>query len=132
MGRPRKRFIGRLFSHGLHCVIGPHPHFYTVSMTFDLTNSDDRQMDFTFADPDAAETMGRSLMRYAHKARTQNTELEYKRFLNNGGETDVHTEHCCARHGCCYGNEDCPVARGDKPQHVPCEGCQEELESLED
>lgn len=133
MGRPRKRFVGRLFSHGLYCVIGPHPHFYSVSMVFDLTNSDDRQMDFQFATPDEAERMGRSLMVYAAKARAQNITLEYKRFLGNGGEADVHTEHCCSRHGCKYGEEvSCPVARGDKAQHFPCEQCQEELEGLED
>jgi acetyltransferase-like isoleucine patch superfamily enzyme len=132
MGRPRKRFIGHLVSHGMHCVIGPHPHYYTVTMTFDVTNSDDRQMDFAFRNPEHAERVGASLMVYAHKARIQNIELEYKRFLHNGGRTDVHTEHCCSHHGCKYGEEErCPVTNGNKPQHGSCDQCQDELEHLE-
>lgn len=37
---------------------------------------------------------------------------------------DVHTEHCCAKHGCKYGQPECPVANGQKPQSFPCEDCQ--------
>ena len=39
---------------------------------------------------------------------------------------DVHTEHCCYRHGCKYGKDDCPVEMGDKEQSFPCEQCDEE------
>lgn len=37
---------------------------------------------------------------------------------------DVHTEHCCAQHGCKYSDSDCPVASGNKPQSYPCESCE--------
>jgi C4-type Zn-finger protein len=36
---------------------------------------------------------------------------------------DVHTEHCCAIHGCKYGNEDCTVYSGGKAQSYVCETC---------
>lgn len=36
---------------------------------------------------------------------------------------DVHTEHCCIYHGCKYGDYDCVVWRGYKPQSYPCETC---------
>lgn len=35
----------------------------------------------------------------------------------------VHTEHCCSKHGCKYGDEDCPVFTGRKSQSSPCELC---------
>lgn len=38
---------------------------------------------------------------------------------------DVHTEHCCAKHGCKYSHNDCPVVTGQKPQSFPCEDCRE-------
>jgi len=37
--------------------------------------------------------------------------------------TDVHTEHCCARHGCKYSSEDCTVTTGKAAQSYPCEYC---------
>ena len=40
---------------------------------------------------------------------------------------DVHTEHCCYRHGCKYGKDDCSVETGDKQQSYPCEQCSEEV-----
>lgn len=47
---------------------------------------------------------------------------------------DVHTEHCCAEHGCKYGHDDCPVETGRKSQSHPCEMCefvrQDEIEAL--
>ena len=30
----------------------------------------------------------------------------------------VHTEHCCAKHGCKYMDDDCPVADGTKTAHL--------------
>lgn len=44
---------------------------------------------------------------------------------------DVHTEHCCARHGCKYGDENCTVASGLKQQSYPCESCDFERESVQ-
>ncbi len=36
---------------------------------------------------------------------------------------DVHTEHCCKRHGCKYMDPDCTVYHGDKDQSYDCESC---------
>jgi hypothetical protein len=41
---------------------------------------------------------------------------------------DVHTEHCCAEHGCKYGENACTVKSGDKKQSFPCEICDDEKE----
>jgi hypothetical protein len=35
----------------------------------------------------------------------------------------VHSTHCCALHGCKYGDDDCPVANKTKQQHYLCETC---------
>lgn len=51
---------------------------------------------------------------------------------------DVHTEHCCSRHGCKYGKDDeCTVMLGIAPPSYPCEFCDDpeekriaELETL--
>ena len=42
-------------------------------------------------------------------------------------EINVHTEHCCHKHGCKYADEDCPVATGAQQQSFPCESCGDEL-----
>lgn len=41
---------------------------------------------------------------------------------------DVHTEHCCVRHSCKYGEDDfyCTVKTGKKRQSFVCEDCEEE------
>jgi len=44
----------------------------------------------------------------------------------------VHTEHCCSKHGCKYGHENCPVTNGDKKQSFPCEECGFESEGYYD
>lgn len=36
---------------------------------------------------------------------------------------DVHTEHCCGKHGCKYGYETCTVSTGLAKQSFPCESC---------
>lgn len=38
-------------------------------------------------------------------------------------QAGVHAAHCCSRHGCKYGNAECPVARGAVKQDYPCEAC---------
>jgi hypothetical protein len=43
-------------------------------------------------------------------------------------EKDVHIEHCCARHGCNYGDDECPVWTCVKLQSYPCEVCDFEME----
>lgn len=35
----------------------------------------------------------------------------------------VHAAHCCAKHGCKYGNDECPVQAGNVKQEHPCEYC---------
>lgn len=35
----------------------------------------------------------------------------------------VHRTHCCKKHGCKYGDEDCPVVTGKIKQDYPCEDC---------
>jgi hypothetical protein len=38
----------------------------------------------------------------------------------------VHQTHCCAKHGCKYGEVDCPVVAGIIKQSYPCESCDNE------
>jgi hypothetical protein len=38
-------------------------------------------------------------------------------------ERDVHTDHCCLKHGCKYSDKDCTVRLGKKKQSYPCETC---------
>lgn len=35
----------------------------------------------------------------------------------------THITHCCVRHGCAYGNSDCPVFAGEDLQQYACENC---------
>jgi len=44
----------------------------------------------------------------------------------NHEESGVHAHHCCKRHGCKYGNDDCPVAYGNLDQEYPCEDCRDD------
>lgn len=41
-------------------------------------------------------------------------------------EIGVHLAHCCKRHGCKYGDKDCPVAFGDAEQLYLCDACVED------
>lgn len=45
---------------------------------------------------------------------------------------DVHTEHCCALHGCKYNNAYCTVTMAKAAQSYPCEGCLDEWDELYD
>lgn len=40
----------------------------------------------------------------------------------------VHKSHCCKKHGCKYGDNDCPVELGEVIQDHPCESCSREQE----
>ena len=40
--------------------------------------------------------------------------------IPDDGKKDVHTEHCCARCGCKYGDDDCPVVLRKKRQSRKC------------
>lgn len=44
----------------------------------------------------------------------------------NKRDKGVHIAHCCLLHGCKYGNEDCPVEKGEVEQAYLCENCGEE------
>jgi hypothetical protein len=37
--------------------------------------------------------------------------------------TGTHVTHCCDKHGCKYGDADCPVVRQTHKQQYPCETC---------
>jgi hypothetical protein len=41
-------------------------------------------------------------------------------------KTGVHRTHCCSRHGCKYGEDNCPVVTGEVIQEYPCEYCEED------
>ena len=45
-------------------------------------------------------------------------------------DTDVHTEHCCAEHGCKYSDKDCSVVTKQLKQSYPCEACVEREDHL--
>lgn len=45
-------------------------------------------------------------------------------------EKDVHTEHCCLKHGCKYCDKNCTVTTKQKLQSFPCEACGDEAKSL--
>ena len=40
---------------------------------------------------------------------------------------NVHTEHCCLKHGCKYRDANCPVELGIQEQSHPCEDCSYDL-----
>lgn len=42
-------------------------------------------------------------------------------------KSDVHTSHCCEKHGCKYGAKDCPVTTKVSVQEYLCEECESEL-----
>jgi hypothetical protein len=48
-------------------------------------------------------------------------------------KSNKHTTHCCAFHGCKYGDADCPVIKGIQIQERLCEECfcEEEYEPIE-
>lgn len=48
--------------------------------------------------------------------------LKEQKRLSTLGEKDVHTEHCCTRCGCKYGDEDCSVLLGKQKQTYSCDG----------
>lgn len=53
----------------------------------------------------------------------------------NPAQYPVHKSHCCVRHGCKYGDEDCPVVCGKIKQLYGCESCdiqEEENSELEE
>ena len=43
----------------------------------------------------------------------------------------VHQSHCCKKHGCKYGEENCPVANGSVKQDTPCERCGTDDEDID-
>lgn len=51
---------------------------------------------------------------------------------NPGANLGVHASHCCVRHGCKYGDLDCPIVGGAVSQEYPCEYCTMDEEEHED
>lgn len=49
-------------------------------------------------------------------------------------EVGTHVTHCCKRHGCKYGDSDCPVARGEleSENRLQCETCWDAVTELRD
>lgn len=43
--------------------------------------------------------------------------------MNEEINKKVHQAHCCAIHGCKYGEEDCPVVTKEVDQFYICESC---------
>lgn len=41
----------------------------------------------------------------------------------NQNQDDVHAGHCCAQHGCKYGDPDCPVFNHRVEQKYSCDSC---------
>lgn len=54
------------------------------------------------------------------------TATEPVKFASFGQETNVHTGHCCVKHGCKYSDPQCPVENKKLLQEYPCEWCKEE------
>ncbi len=46
-------------------------------------------------------------------------------------DADIHTDHCCLKHGCKYGDRKCTVVSGEKKQIGPCEICGRETDKDE-
>jgi hypothetical protein len=76
------------------------------------------------------------IFRRAHEAEAEVKRLREKlgiadlgiaEFTAGATETkNFHTEHCCQKHGCKYGYDDCPVVTGQQKQSFPCESCVDE------
>ena len=50
--------------------------------------------------------------------------------LENKDRWGVHESHCCPKHGCKYGDEECPVVLGLTQKHNEhCEMCEDEKEN---
>jgi hypothetical protein len=41
----------------------------------------------------------------------------------------VHSTHCCKKHGCKYGDDNCPVVSGIEKAKYMCEDCENGLQS---
>ena len=55
----------------------------------------------------------------------ERTEIFVERRENGMARDNVgtHVSHCCAQHGCKYGDEDCPVVAKTHEQTQACESC---------
>lgn len=131
MGRILKRWTGRITSHGIHLLTGTRTTSYGVNIAVELDREEGRLVDLLYSDPEDAEYFGHRLVHTALTARMHNIRYAAGRFKNSGGQTDVHTEHCCDQHGCKYGADEtgeCTVVNGSKPQSYICEQCDHELD----
>lgn len=131
MGRMLKRWAGRIASHGIHLITGSHDPYYGVHISIELEREEGRYVEVVYEDAEDAEYFGHRLVHTALTSRMHNIRYAAARFKNSGGQTDVHTEHCCDKHGCKYGADEtgeCTVVNGSKPQSYICEQCDHELD----
>jgi hypothetical protein len=59
-----------------------------------------------------------------------NVSYEYGNGLEKQMSIGVHEAHCCKKHGCKYGEADCPVVLGTHKQRYACEQCEYEAMEL--
>lgn len=67
---------------------------------------------------DMAAFIGHNLIKLLQK-KTEQDDMSEK---ENQEKKDVHTEHCCQKCGCKYGNDCCSVVTGYRKQSIPCGG----------
>jgi len=56
---------------------------------------------------------------------SEKENLMYERRIRkiSKDEYGVHAAHCCSKHGCKYGDDNCPVCDGTIEQKYPCIDC---------
>jgi hypothetical protein len=77
---------------------------------------------------EAANEAGEAARRESLRAEAARLGLVRSGVLSLDGieqdQAGVHVAHCCSRHGCKYGNAECPVAQDAVKQDYPCEACE--------
>ena len=73
------------------------------------------------------------IIEYIERTTNYERKTKLKEDASNNGKTtipiekwDVHIHHCCEKHGCKYGDIDCPVILNLAKQNHPCEFCRDE------
>lgn len=134
MARILKRWTGKIVSHGIHLLTDTPAPAYGIKFDIELDREEGRHVDVLYRDAEDAEWLGHRLVHTALTARMHNLRYAFGQFKNDGGVPDVHTGHCCDRHGCRYGKDatgECTVTSGAKPQERICEQCDHELEEAD-
>lgn len=94
--------------------------FYTLIQNMGKDNLDENLRNFTCQDilEDIESTTQFERIR---KSKREAVEKGTTTIPKN--KWGVHRTHCCNKHGCKYGDEDCPVATDLLEQDYPCEEC---------